>query len=113
MVLVVIIILSASLCQCRNISSEFPVLTVTGDNDNVVPTVLAPLLVSTRLGMLRGMSLKTSNERKTVSAFLGIPFARPPGMRDNFSKAPLSLWRRIYFFTSVVKLNITQNTISN
>ena len=62
----------------RNSSSTFvPKLSV--ENETVAPTVLAPLLVSTRNGLLRGMSLKTSNRQKTVSAFLGIPFARPPG----------------------------------
>jgi len=80
MILVLILMTLVSVCQSnRNISSELPILAMTVENEDVVPTVLAPLLVSTRLGLLRGMSLKTSNSRKTVSAFLGIPFARPPG----------------------------------
>ncbi len=38
-----------------------------------------------RNGLLRGMSLKTSNRQKTVSAFLGIPFATPPGKKTSRS----------------------------
>ncbi len=62
----------------RTLSSNFfPKLSI--ETETSSPTVLAPLLVSTRFGLLRGMSLKTSKRHKTVSAFLGVPFARPPG----------------------------------
>ena len=75
----ILFLVSAS-CVSANrtlISNFVPTLSI--ETETSSPTVLAPLLVSTRFGLLRGMSLKTSNRHKTVSAFLGVPFAKPPG----------------------------------
>ena len=61
-------------------SKPLPPLTVQ-DLDGLTgqpqPAILPPLLVSTRNGLLRGMTLRAA-DNKTVSAFLGVPFARPP-----------------------------------
>ena len=59
------------------ISNVIPNLSI--ESDELTPTVTTPLIVSTRNGLIRGTSLRTSDRRKTVSAFLGVPFARPPG----------------------------------
>ena len=81
-VVLLLTIMSLVVMGERNSSSSFvPKLSI--ENETLSPTVLAPLLVSTRNGLLRGMSLKTSNRQKTVSAFLGVPFARPPGIIES------------------------------
>ena len=57
--------------------TEFPTLEIT---QNLQPTARPPLIVSTQNGLLKGLTLPTASKKNnsTVSAFLGIPYAKPP-----------------------------------
>ena len=92
--------------------TELPILEKT---ENIEVTSRPPLIVSTLNGLLRGLTLPTTSENnRSVSAFLGIPYAQPPigdlrfkppqdpsswsGLRNTYEQPPSCMQRPDVFF---------------
>ena len=102
--------------------TELPILEKTENLEDV--TSRPPLIVSTLNGLLRGLTLPTTSENnRSVSAFLGIPYAQPPigdfrfkppqdpaswsGLRNAYEQPPSCMQRPDVFFADF------QGTIEN
>merc|ERR1739848_506381 len=91
--------------------TELPILEIT---QNTEATSRPPLIVSTKHGLLRGLTLPTVSDNRSVSAFLGISYAKPPigdlrfqplqdpsnwsGIKNSYEQPPSCMQRPDAFF---------------
>lgn len=77
--------------NCDPISGESSKSSLTETNKQVKPEPLKYVTLETNSGQVRGQKTKFNN--KTVNAFLGIPYAKPPVGALRFERtAPVDQW---------------------